>query len=109
MLSAAKLDALMHASQCGCEPGIPMVSTETADVLKPPGVLAVRCPAGCGATLSVPLRIADTPSVGSGADDLDARFVAEAPELHDCIGAHLRNCPAAKTSRADAPLRKAAG
>jgi hypothetical protein len=108
MLSAAKLDAFIHAAQCGCEPGIPMVCTEAADVVKPPGVLAVSCPAGCGATLYVPVTIADTPSIGSGADELDARFVAEAPQLHDCITAHLRACSADKSSPVDAPLPNAA-
>ena len=90
MLAAAKLDAFIHASQCGCEPGIPLVQAETVDVVKPPGVLTVECPAGCGAVLRVPLVIADIPSVNADGGDLDLRFVAEAPELQNYIDAHLR-------------------
>src|SRR5882757_3731877 len=69
MLSAARLDAFVHASRHGCEPGI----------------LLVQCPAGCGIRLSVPLAIVDILSVDSDGGDLDARFVAEALELHDYL------------------------
>jgi hypothetical protein len=109
MLAAAKLDAFLHASQCGCEPGIPLVQAETVDVVKPPGVLTVDCPAGCGAVLFVPLVVADIPTVGADGDELDVRFVAEAPELQNHINAHLRACPAPRPGSIDAGLRKAAG
>jgi hypothetical protein len=94
MLSSAKMDAFIHASRCGCEPGIPLVQSESVDLLKPPGALTIGCPAGCGVTLSVPLEIVDIPSVDSHEGELDARFLAEAPELYDCIKKHLRTCSA---------------
>jgi hypothetical protein len=106
MLSAAKLDAFIHASRCGCEPGIPLVQPEPIDLLKPPGVLTVECPAGCGVRLAVPLEIVDLPSVGA---DLDVRFVAEAPELHDYVYTHLRTCPSPRPRSVEATLHKAAG
>jgi len=108
MLSAAKLDAYLHASQHGCEPGIPLVQAESVNLIKPPGILTVDCPAGCGVTLSVPLVIVDVPSVGSD-NELDVRFVAEAAELHDYIYTHLRTCPAPRPRSVDAALHKAAG
>jgi hypothetical protein len=109
MLSAAKLDAFLHASQMGCEPGLPLVQAEAAEVVKLPGVLTVQCPAGCGAALCVPLMIADIPSVGSGDDQLDVRFVAEAPELYHCIDVHLQTCPTPRPRPVDATLHKASG
>jgi hypothetical protein len=89
MLSAARLDAFVHASRHGCEPGIPLAQPEEIDLIKPPAILMVECPAGCGARLSVPLEIVDVMSAGSGGE-LDARLVAEASELHDYIDMHLR-------------------
>jgi len=108
-LSAAKVDAFVHASRHGCEPGIPLVQSEAVNLIKPPGILTVECPAGCGTHLSVPMVMVDVPSVGSGDGDLDVRFVAEAPELHDYIYAHLRSCPAPRPRSGDAALHKAAG
>src|SRR5690242_14991499 len=69
MLSAAKVDAYIHASQHGCEPGIPLVQSEAVNLVKPAASLTVECPAGCGATLSVPMVMVDVPSVGSEAGD----------------------------------------
>jgi hypothetical protein len=92
MLSAARLDAFVHASRHGCEPGIPLVQPEAINLVKPPGILMVDCPAGCGIRLSVPLAIVDILSVDSDGGDLDARFVAEACELHDYLDAHLQTC-----------------
>lgn len=109
MLSAAKLDAYLHASQRGCEPGIPLVQAGAVNLVKPPGILRVKCPAGCGVTLSIPLLIVDVPWVGSADGELDVRFVAEAPELHDYIYTHLRKCPAPRPRSVDAALHKAAG
>ena len=109
MLSAAKMDVFIHSSEHGCEPGIPLVQSEAVNLVKPPGILTVECPVGCGVTLSVPMMLADIPSVGSDAGDLDVRFVAEAPELHDYIYAHLQTCPAPRPWSADAALHKAAG
>ena len=109
MLSAAKLDAFIHASRNGCEPGIPLIRPEAIELIKPPGVLTVECPAGCGVRLAVPLEIVDTPSVGSDRNDLDVRFVAEAPELHDYIYTHLRTCPSPRPHSVEATLHKAAG
>jgi hypothetical protein len=108
MLSAAKVDVFIHASRHGCEPGIPLVQSEDVNVVKPPGILTVQCPAGCGVSLYVPIVMADNPSVGS-ADDLDVRFVAEAPELHDYIYAHLQTCPAPRPRSADVALHRAVG
>jgi hypothetical protein len=53
--------------------------------------------------------IVDVPSVGSGDGDLDVRFVAEAPELHDYIYRHLQTCPAPRPRSADVALHRAAG
>jgi hypothetical protein len=108
MLSAAKVDAFIHASQHGCEPGVPLVQSETVNLVKPPGILAVECPAGCGARLTVPLVIVDIPSVGSDGGELDVRYVAEAPGLHDCIYAHLRTCPSPRQRSVAAALHKTA-
>jgi len=108
MLSTAKVDALVHASRHGCEPGIPLVQSEAINVVKPPGILTVECPAGCGVSLSVPITLVDIPSV-SDSGDLDVRFVAEAPKLHDYIYTHLQTCPAPRPRSADAALHKAAG
>jgi hypothetical protein len=109
MLSAAKLDVFVHASRHGCEPGIPLVQSESVDLMKPPGILTVECPAGCGVRLAVPLLIADVSSVGSDDGELDVRFVAEAPELHDYLDTHLRTCPAVRTRSINAALHKTAG
>lgn len=109
MLSAAKVDAFIHASRHGCEPGIPLVQSEAVNLVKPPGVLRLECPAGCGVILSVPIVMVDIPSVGSDAGDLDVRFVAEAPELHDYIYTHLQTCPAPRPRSADVALHRAAG
>jgi hypothetical protein len=97
LLSAAKCDALVHAAQCDCEPAMPLVQPEPITAAKPPGVLVVECPAGCGATLSVPVEITDTPSVRSDDGELNVRFSAEAPELHDHIYKHLRTCVSARS------------
>jgi hypothetical protein len=91
-MGAAKDDALIHAAQNGCEPAIPLVQPEAITALKPPGVLVVDCPAGCGVTLPVPLTITDTVELGVDRDELRARFTAEAPELHDLVYRHLLNC-----------------
>jgi len=109
MLSAAKLDAFVHASRHGCEPGIPLVQAEAVTLVKPPGILTVECPAGCGVTLTVPLVIVDIPSVGSDDGELDVRFVAQAPELHDYIDAHLRSCTAPRPRSVGTALHTAAG
>jgi len=109
MLSAAKVDAYIHASQHGCEPGIPLVQSEAVNLVKPAASLTVECPAGCGATLSVPMVMVDVPSVGSEAGDLDVRFVAEAPELRDYIYTHLQTCPAPRPRSAAAALHRAVG
>src|SRR3981189_3227529 len=95
LMSAARVDALIHAAQNDCEPAIPLVQPEAAiTALKPPGILIVDCPADCGATLLVPLTITDTVEPGVDRDELRARFTAEAPELHDLVYRHLRNCAA---------------
>ena len=83
-----------------------MVQPETIDALNPPGDLTVRCPAGCGASLSVPMTITDTLSASSDNGELYVRFTAEAPELHDYVNQHLRMCPAA-TTLVDAALERA--
>jgi hypothetical protein len=106
LLSAAKVEALVHAASHGCEAGIPLVQPETVNALNPPGDLSIRCPAGCGATLSVPMTITDTLTARSDGGELCVRFTAEAPELHDYVNRHLRTCPAA-TSWADAALQRA--
>jgi hypothetical protein len=109
MLSAAKTDALIHAARRGCEPAIPLIQPESINPTKPPGILTVKCPAGCGASLAVPLVIDDIPSVSADAGELDIRFVAEAPELHDYIYTHLRTCPAPRPRSVAAALHQAAG
>ena len=80
-------------------------SPETIDALNP-GDLTVRCPAGCGASLSVPMTITDTLSASSDNGELYVRFTAEAPELHDYVNQHLRMCPEA-TTLVDAALERA--
>lgn len=96
-LSAAKCDALVHAAYCGCAPAIPLVQPEPITAVKRTGVLVVECPAGCGATLSVPVVLTETPSVSSYEGDLSVRFIAEAPELHDHIYKYLRTCASARS------------
>jgi hypothetical protein len=95
LLSSAKVDALVHAASHGCQAAIPLVQPETVNVLNPPGELTVRCPAGCGANVSVPMAITDTLSSKSDHGELCVRFTAEAPELHDYIHRHLRTCASA--------------
>lgn len=107
-MSSAQADALIHAARYGCEPAIPLVQPETIISLKPPGILAVECPAACGASFPVPVIITDTPSISSEKGELSVRFVAEAPELHDHIYKHLRTCPSAR-SWVDAALHEATG
>jgi hypothetical protein len=102
-LSSAKCDALVHAAQSSCEPAIPLVQPEPISALKPPGVLVVECPAGCGATFPVPVAVTDTPSVTSREGELRVRFTAEAPELHDHINTHLRSCVSARSWVSTAP------
>jgi len=106
LLSAAKIDALVHAASHGCQPAIPLVQPENVEALNPPGDLTVRCPAGCGVSLSVPMMITDTLSARSDDGELCVRFSAEAPELHDYVDRHLRTCPAA-TAWGDAALERA--
>jgi hypothetical protein len=106
LLSSARVDALVHAAGHGCGAAIPLVQPETVDALNPPGELTVRCPAGCGATLSVPMRITDTLSASADEGELRIRFTAEAPELHDHVYQHLRTCPSG-TSWVDAALEPA--
>lgn len=106
LLSAAKIDALVHAASHGCQAAIPLVQPETVDTVNPPGDLTFFCPAGCGTTLSVPMTITDTLSARSHDGELRVRFTAEAPELHDYINKHLQTCPAA-TSWADVALERA--
>ena len=105
LLSSAKCDALVHAAQCDCEPAIPLVQPEPIGAVKPPGVLVVECPAGCGATFPVPVEVTDTPSVSSHEGELCVRFTAEAPELRDHINTHLRSCVSAR-SWIDTALRE---
>jgi hypothetical protein len=97
LLSAARCDALVHAAQCDCTPAIPLVQPELITAVKPPGVLVVECPVGCGATFSVPVEVTDTPSVRSDDCELSVRFTADAPELHDHIYKHLRTCSSARS------------
>ena len=105
-MSSARVDALVHAASHGCQAAIPLVQPETIDALNPPGALTVRCPAGCGATLFVPMMITDTLSATSDDGELCVRFTAEAPELHDYVYRHLRTCPSA-ASWADPALERA--
>lgn len=97
LLSAAKCDALVHAAECDCQPAIPLVQPEPVNALQPSGMLVVECPAGCGATFSVPVVLTDTPSVSSDEGELSVRFTAEVPELHDHIYKHLRTCVSARS------------
>jgi hypothetical protein len=106
LLASAKVDALVHAASHGCQAAIPLVQPETIDALNPPGELTVRCPAGCGAILSVPMTITDTLSAKSDHGELCVRFTAEAPELHDYVNQHLPTCPSA-TAWLDAALERA--
>lgn len=109
MMSAAKMDALMHAARRGCEPAIPLVQPETINPMKPPGILTVKCPNGCGASLSVPVVIVDVPSVSADAGELDVRFIAEAPELHHYIDAHMRVCPSQQPRSVATALHQSTG
>jgi hypothetical protein len=70
-------------------PAIPLVQSESITALKPPNVLVVDCPAGCGVTLSVPVEVIDTPSVRSDDGESSGRYTAEAPELLDHIYKHF--------------------
>jgi hypothetical protein len=105
-LSSAKVDALVHAANHGCDVAVPLIQSETINAVDLPDELTVRCPGGCGASISVPLVITDTPSAGSDDGELRIRFTAEAPELHDCVNRHLRRCPSAM-SWVDAALERA--
>lgn len=107
-MSSAQVDSLIHAARHGCEPAIPLVQPETINPLKPPCILTVECPAGCGASFPVPVVITQTPSISSDDSELSVRFIAEAPELHDHIYKHLRTCSSAR-SWVDAALHEAAG
>jgi hypothetical protein len=91
--SSAKVDALIHAAKRGCEPAVPLVQPETITPTKPPGILVIECPAGCGGTLTIPIEITERLSVGSCGDEFSTRFTAKAPELHDIIYQHLLTCP----------------
>ena len=106
LLSSAKVDVLVHAASHGCEVAIPLIQPDTVNAINPPGALTVRCPAGCGASFSVPIVITDTLSATTDDGELCVRFTAEAPELHDYVKQHLRNCPSA-TSRAALTLERA--
>jgi hypothetical protein len=94
-LSAAKVDALLHAAKYGCEVAIPLVQLAPIGAVDPPGQLTVRCPAGCGADLSVPIVVTDTQAASAVDGETPNRFTAEAPELHHYINQHLRICPSA--------------
>jgi hypothetical protein len=94
LVSSARIDALVHAAQRDCEPAIPLVQPEIVAAVKPPGMLMVECPAGCGDTLSVPVSIAEPAEVGVTESDRCAHFVAVAPDLHYLVSQHLQNCPA---------------
>ena len=108
--ASAKVDALMHAAQEGCGPAVPLVQPETVNLFEPPAVLTVCCPAGCGASLSMPVMIAEAPWVSFDDNEPSSRFTAEAPELHDRIYEHLRTCPSARmwgdTPRPDIPAAR---
>jgi len=97
LLSSAKMDALIHASRHDCRPAIPLVQPETISALKPPGVLTVRCPAGCGEAFPVPMTITDVLSIGTAHGEPSTQFAADAPQLHDCVYQHLRTCPSARS------------
>jgi hypothetical protein len=106
LLSSAKVDALVHAASCGCGAAIPLTQPETVTVPVPPDELAVRCPAGCGAKISVPLVMVDTLSAGSDDGERRVPFTAEAPELHESVNRHLRRCLSVPVS-VDADLERA--
>lgn len=91
--------------RAGCGPAIPLVQPEAITPLKPPGILFVECPAGCGASFPVPITIADTPSGSTDRGELCVGFTALAPELHDDIYEHLRMCPSAR-SWVDGPFAR---
>lgn len=97
LLSSAKIDALIHAARDGCAPAMPVVQPDIINALMPPGILAVECPGGCGASLPVPLLITGAPSASADDDEPCARWTAEAADLHDRIYMHLRTCPSART------------
>jgi hypothetical protein len=89
---------MLHAARRGCGPAIPLVQPETINLLEPPAILTVDCPAACGASLSMPIMIAEAAWVK--ADDnnkASSRFTAEAPDLYDRINQHLRTCTSART------------
>ena len=97
-MDSAKVDALTHAARRGCGPAIPLVQPETVNLLEQPATLTVDCPAGCGASLSMPITIAEGAWLGSDDNNkASSRFTAEAPDLHDRIYQHLRTCPWART------------
>jgi hypothetical protein len=106
LLAAAKVEALIHAANHGCGAAAPLVQPEPITVLKPPGILVVECPAGCGDTIPVPVTITDMLSPGPAKGESCVRFTAEAAELHDYIHNHLRTCRSA-TSWADVTLERA--
>jgi hypothetical protein len=94
LVSSARIDALVHAAQRGCEPAIPLVQPEIITAVTPPGMLMVECPAGCGDTFSVRVSITDPVEDGVTESDRCAHFVAVAPELQDLTFNHLLNCAA---------------
>ena len=106
LLSSAKVDALVHAARHGCGVAIPLIQPDTVYAVNPPGALNVRCPAGCGASFSVPIVITDSLSATSADGEPCVRFTADAPELHDYVNQHLQTCPSA-TSRVDLTLERA--
>ena len=97
LAASAKVDALIHAARDGCGPAVPLVQPETVNLFEPPAILTVSCPAGCGASLSMPVMIAEAPWISSDDNQASSRFTAEAPELHDRIYEHLRTCQAVRT------------
>jgi hypothetical protein len=102
LLSAAKVDALVHAAKCGCEVAIPLIQLAPTGAGDPPGELTVRCPAGCGADLSVPIVVTETQATSAVDGETSNRFTAEAPELHHYINQHLRICPSSPLEAAAA-------
>ena len=76
---------------------MPFVQPETINPLKPPCILKVECPAGCGASFPVPVVVTDALSASTDDDEPCVRWTAEAPELHDHIYKHLRTCPSARS------------
>jgi hypothetical protein len=97
LLSSAKVDALIHTARGDCQPAVPMVQPEACEALKPPGILTVACPAGCGEVFLVPIVISDVLSVSTEDGEPSTRFAAEAPELHDHVFRHLKTCPSASS------------